>query len=55
MRLVQQRYYDSKGESKVNCYKINISKKYLEESGIKEDDDLIIYVEEDKIIIKKKC
>ena len=54
MKLVAQRYLNASGEKKVNCYKINISKKYLEEAGIKEDDDLVMYVQGDKIVVKKK-
>lgn len=54
MRLVQQKYYTATGEAKINCYKLNISKKFLEETGIKETDDLEIYTEDNKIIITKK-
>lgn len=54
MRLVAQKYYTASGVTKVNCYKINISKKFLEEAGIKETDDLEIYTEGNKIIIIKK-
>ena len=54
MKLVQQKYFTASGEAKVNCYKLAIAKKYLEEAGIDEKDDLEIYVEENKIIIKKK-
>ena len=54
MKLVQQKYYTASGVAKVNCYKINISKKYLEEANIKEKDELEVYVEGNKIIIRKK-
>ena len=54
MRLVKQKYYTASGEEKVNCYKLNISKKYLEEAGIDEKDDLEVYTEDNKIIIRKK-
>ena len=54
MKLVQQRYYTASGEAKVNCYKLTIAKKYIREAGIDEKDDLEAYVEENKIIIKKK-
>lgn len=54
MKLVQQKYYTASGVAKVNCYKINISKKYLEEAGIDEKDELEVYVEGNKIIIRKK-
>lgn len=54
MKLVQQKYFTASGEAKVSCYKLAIGKKYIEEAGIDEKDDLEIYVEENKIIIKKK-
>lgn len=54
MKLVQQKYYTASGEAKVNCYKLTISKKHLEKVGINEKDDLEVYVEGDKIIIRKK-
>lgn len=54
MKLVQQKYYTATGEAKVNCYKLTISKKHLEQAGIKETDDLEAYVEGNKIIIRKK-
>ena len=54
MKVVPQKYYTASGVAKVNCYKLNISKKFLEEAGIKETDDLQIYTEGNKIIIIKK-
>lgn len=54
MKLVQQKYYTASGEVKVNCYKLAISKKHLEEAGIDEKDDLEVFVEGNKIIIRKK-
>lgn len=54
MKLTKQNYYTAKGESKVNCYKLAVSKKYLEQAGINENDDLEIYVEGNKIIVKRK-
>lgn len=54
MKLVQQKYYTASGVAKINCYKLNISKKYLEKAGIKDTDDLETYVEGNKIIIRKK-
>jgi len=54
LKLVQQKYFTASGEAKVNCYKITISKKHIEKAGIKESDDLEVYVEGDKIIIRKK-
>lgn len=54
MKLVQQKYYTASGLAKVNCYKLAISKKHLEDAGIKEKDDLEVYTEGNKIIIRKK-
>ena len=54
MKLVQQKYYTASGEAKVNCYKINISKKHLDKAGIKEKDEIEVYTEGNKIIIRKK-
>lgn len=54
LKLVKQKYFTASGESKVNCYKITLSKKYIEKAGIKETDDLEVYVEGNKIIIRKK-
>ena len=54
MKLVQQKYYTASGEAKVNCYKLAISKKHLEEAEINEKDELEVYVEGNKIIVKKK-
>lgn len=51
---MQQKYYTASGEAKVNCYKLAISKKHLEKAGIKEKDDLEVYVEKNEIIIRKK-
>ena len=55
MKLVQQKYYTASGETKVNCYKITVAKKLIEKAGIKETDDLEMYAESGKIIIKKKA
>lgn len=54
MKLVRQKYFNASGEAKVNCYKLTISKKLINDAGIEEHDDLEAYVEGDKIVIKKK-
>lgn len=54
MRLVRQKYYTANGEAKINCYKIAIGKKYILEAGINEKDDLEVYAEKNKIIVRKK-
>lgn len=55
MKLVKQKYFTATGEAKVNCYRIIVAKKLLDQSGIKEDDDLEMIAEKGKIIIKKKA
>ena len=52
-KLNKQFYYNKGSEKKLNCYKVNISKELLAESGIKENDEIKIYVKEGKIIIEK--
>ena len=52
-KVNKQNYYNSKGEAKVSCYKVAISKFILQASGIKEDDEIVIYAENNKIIIEK--
>lgn len=54
MKLVKQKYFTAKGEEKVNCYKLTISKGIINAAGIKPEDDLKVYVDNDKIIIEKK-
>ena len=54
LKLVQQKYFTASGEAKLNCYKITIAKKFIQEAGIDEKDDLEVYVEGNKIIIRKK-
>ena len=52
-KLAKQYYLNAKGEKKVNCYKVNISKELLKLTHIKENDDIKIYVQNGKIIIDK--
>ena len=54
MKLEQQKYNPESEKAKVNGYKLAIQKKYLEEAGIDEKDDLEVFVEGNKIIIRKK-
>lgn len=54
MKLVKQKYCTASGEKKVNCYKITISKKHLESAGIRDTDDVEVYTEGNKIIIRKR-
>lgn len=52
-KLAKNVYYNSKGEKKVNCYIAHISKELLAQTDIKEDDKIIIYTKDNKIIIEK--
>ena len=52
-KLSKQYYYSPKGERKINCYKATISKEILNQSEIKENDDIKIKSEQGKIIIEK--
>lgn len=53
MKLIKQKYYNSKGESKINCYMIKIPKAVLAESKIKDTDEIKISVVDGKIIIER--
>lgn len=52
-KLNKQMYYNAKGEQKINCYKVNISKEIVKESKINENDNIKIHAEDKKIIIEK--
>ena len=54
MKLVKQKYFTASGEAKINCYKLTIAKKHIVDAGIKENDNLEVYTEGNKIIIRKK-
>ena len=53
MKLTKQYYYNAKGERKINCYKVTISKELAKITGIGEDDDIKIYTKDNKIIIER--
>ena len=53
-KLQKQYYITNKGEKKINCYHINISREIVAKSNIKDGDETKIYVEDGKIIIEKK-
>lgn len=52
-KLAKNMYTTAKGERKLNCYVIHIPKKIVDETNIDENDNIKIYAENDKIIIKK--
>lgn len=53
-RLAKQYYYNGSNEKKINCYKISIPKKIVEQSKIKDGDSVKIYADGDKIVIEKE-
>ena len=53
-KLAKQYWINAKGERKVNCYKATIPKEILKYTNIKEDDEIIVYPLDNKIIIDKK-
>lgn len=52
-KLNKQMYYNAKGEQKINCYKVNISKEVVKESEIKDEENVKIYAKNKKIIIER--
>ena len=52
-KLAKNYYYDKNGERKINCYLINIPKKIVKLTDIKDTDNVKVYAQENKIIIEK--
>lgn len=53
-KLNKQVYYNSKGEKKINCYHIIVSKEIVAKAGINEDDEIEVKAKGKKIIVEKK-
>ena len=53
-KLVKQLRYDKYGNSKINCYHINIPTKIIEEVKFDDNKDVEIRSEGNKIIIEQK-
>lgn len=53
MKLTKQYYYNAKGEKKINCYKVTITKELAKSVGIEEDDNIKIYAKDNKIVIER--
>ena len=51
-KLAKQYYFNAKGEKKINCYKVNISKQIIDKTNL-EDEEIKIVVKDNKIIIEK--
>ena len=51
MKLIKNKYYTSKGESRLNNYMVYIRKSLVEQSDIDPEKDVEVYVENGKIVI----
>lgn len=51
-KLAKQYYYSQKGERKINCYKVNLSKELIKQAELDDNKEIIIIAEKNKIIIK---
>ena len=51
-KLIKQKYYTASGESKINNYMVKLSKAIVEQSNIKDTDEIKISVVDGKIIIE---
>lgn len=51
-KLAKQYWINSKGEKKVNCYKLNLSKQLVDKTDLG-DKEIKIVVKDNKIIIEK--
>ena len=52
-KLAKNKYRTLSGDVKINSYLISIPKKVINETNIKEDDNVKVYAEGDRIIIEK--
>lgn len=53
MRLAKTYYRTAKGEKKLNCYSVNITKELVSKTNIKEEDNIKVYTDGNKIIIER--
>ena len=53
-KLAKNMWTNSKGERKLNCYLVNLSKDVVNKADIKEEDELKIYAKDKKIIIERR-
>ena len=52
-KLIKQNYYTASGEAKTNCYMLKLTKAIVEQSDIKDTDEIKISVVDGKIIIER--
>lgn len=50
-KLLKQYYYSSKGERKINSYKLSLSKEIVEKTGL-QDKEVVIKQDGERIIIE---
>ena len=54
MPKLGKNYYNlGNGERRINCYMVNIPKRLVESTNIEEDDEIMIYAKDNRIIIQK--
>lgn len=53
-KLGRNSYRTAKGEKKLNCYMVPISKEIVAQTNITESDELKVSAENNKIIIEKE-
>ena len=53
-KLAKNSYINAKGEKKLNCYSVAIPKKVVNETEINDNDEIIVYADNGKIVIEKK-
>lgn len=53
-KLGVNRYYNRKGEAKVNSYLVSIPRKIAEQAGFTEEDRIKVKAENGKIIVEKE-
>lgn len=51
-KLAKQYYLNAKGEKKVNCYKLNLSKQLVDKTDL-ENKEIKISTKDNKIIIER--
>lgn len=52
-KLVKQKYYNKNGEEKINCFLLKIPKVIVQQSTIKDTDEIKLSVVDGKIIIER--
>lgn len=53
-KLVEMKYFNSKGEKKVNCYYVTISKKEVQKSNIDINKKIKITTKNKRIILEEE-